>query len=105
TYIIDSDMVDEVEVGMRVLIPFGKGNRLIKGIVINIKGSIETSYKLKSVIDVLDDKALISNDLIELSLWMKEKYLSSYMDALKTVLPAGDFKHIKTYIKLIDDKL
>lgn len=103
TYIIEPDMVDEIEIGMRVLIPFGQGNKLIKGVVIDIKDSVDTNYKLKSIIDVLDDKPLISKELIELSLWMSKKYLCSYMDAIRTVLPPGDFKEIKTYIKLISN--
>lgn len=100
TYIIKSDMFDDIEVGMRVLVPFGKGNRIIKGIVINIKDSNESNYKLKSIIDIIDEKPLISKNMIELSLWISENYLCSYVSALQTVLPPGDFKKIKTYIKL-----
>lgn len=98
TYIIEPHMVDEVQVGMRVLVPFGRGNRIIKGIVIDIKDFVESNYKLKSIIDILDGKPLVSKDMIELSLWMAKHYMCSHIDALKTVLPPGDFKEIETYI-------
>ncbi|MCF6462703.1 primosomal protein N' [Clostridium sp. Cult1] len=100
TYLIDSDMVDLIEVGMRVLIPFGIGNRVIKGIVIKIQDNYEKKYKLKKIIDIIDDKPLISKELIDLSLWMSKKYLSPYIDAFQTVLPPGDFKEVKTNITL-----
>jgi primosomal protein N' (replication factor Y) len=98
TYIIEPEMVEDLEEGMRVLVPFGRGNRVIKGIVIKIQNDYENHHKLKGIIDVIDDKPLISKDMIELSLWMSEYYLSPYLEAFQTVLPPGDFKEVKTYI-------
>lgn len=103
TYIIEPDMVETIEEGMRVLVPFGRGNRVIKGIVINIKDCYEEGYSLKSIIDTLDDKPLISKDMIQLSLWMSEQYLSPYIETFQTLLPPGDFKEVKTYIILKED--
>ena len=100
TYNIKPDMVDIIEEGMRVLVPFGRGNRVIKGIVIKIENHYEKDYKLKSIIDVIDDKPLISKDMIELSLWMSKHYLSPYLEAFQTVLPPGNFKEVKTYVFL-----
>ena len=100
TYIIKPDLVNIIEEGMRVLVPFGMGNRVIKGIVIKIENHYEKDYKLKSIIDVIDDKPLISKDMIELSLWMSKYYLSPYLEAFQTVLPPGNFKEVKTYVSL-----
>ncbi len=106
TYIIEPDMLDNIEEGMRALVPFGRGNRIIKGIIIKIQDYYEKNHRLKSIIDVIDDKPLISKDMIDLSLWMSEHYLSPYLDAFQTVLPPGDFKEVKTYVALkeIDSK-
>lgn len=103
TYIIDSDLVDIVKVGMRVIVPFGQGDKLTKGIVIGISDEVENQYKLKKIYDVLDNKPLITSELIELSKWMKENYLSSYFDALQLVLPPGDYKEINTYIEALEN--
>ena len=100
TYLIKPEMVDIIEIGMRVLVPFGMGNRKIIGIVIEICHSYEGNYKLKNIIDILDDKPLISKDLIDLSMWMSEEYLSPYLDSLQTVLPPGNFKEVKSYISI-----
>ncbi|HSH36168.1 MAG TPA: primosomal protein N', partial [Schnuerera sp.] len=102
TYLIEPEMVESIEEGMRVLVPFGRGNRVIKGIVINIHNDYEKNYKLKKIIDIIDDKPLISKNMIDLSLWMSKEYLSPYMDAFQTVLPPGDFKEVKTNIFLKD---
>ena len=100
TYRISLDMLESIEEGMRVLVPFGRGDRVVKGIVTQILESYDGDYRLKDIIDVIDDEPLISRDMIELSLWMADQYLSSYMEAFQTVLPPGDFKKIKTYIVL-----
>lgn len=102
TYRIDDEMREIVKPGMRVIVPFGKGNKLIKGLVIAIEKNIEPKYKVKNIIDVLDDKPLISQGLIQLSLWMKDKYLASYIDSFQPSLPPGDFKEVNTYIELLD---
>ncbi|HHV46182.1 MAG TPA: primosomal protein N' [Tissierellia bacterium] len=101
TYKFNPEEMDSIETGMRVIVPFGKGNRPVKGIVIGIKDEIdEGEYELKSILEVIDEKPLISKELIELSLWMADKYLCTNINALQAVLPPGDFKEIKTYISL-----
>ena len=103
TYLISPEMEDIVQEGMRVLIPFGRGNRKIIGIIIKIDDHYDGKYKLKSIIDIVDNKPLISKDLIELSMWMSEEYLSPYLDSFKTVLPPGNFKDVETYISIGDN--
>ncbi|NLY77341.1 MAG: primosomal protein N' [Tissierellia bacterium] len=105
TYIIEPHMVEDIQVGMRVLVPFGRGNRVIKGLVIDIKDSVESNYQLKSIIDTIDGKPLVSKDMLELSFWMAKQYLCSYTDALKTVLPPGDFKEVITYVIKLNNPL
>ncbi len=103
TYLIDGDLIGVVKEGMRVIVPFGIGNKMIKGIVIKIEDFFKEDYKLKRIIDVLDDKPLISKELIELSLWISKNYLSSYIDAFQPVLPPGDFKQVNTFVELVDN--
>ncbi len=103
TYKIDSDMNNSIKVGMRVVIPFGRGNKMIKGLVISIEENLQLDYNVKSIIDVLDDKPLISNNLIILSLWIKDKYLASYIDSFQPCLPPGDYKEVNTFIELMEE--
>lgn len=104
TYIVEGTLVDMVKEGMRVVIPFGRGNKLIQGIVIGFVDSYDQKYELKKVVDVIDDKPLISKRLIDLSIWMKEFYLSSYLDAFQPVFPPGDIKEVNTFVEVLDSK-
>lgn len=102
TYSIPEYLKEDIEPGIRVAIPFGRGNRIIKGLVVNVKEDFSEFDKYKDIIDVLDSKPIISQNLIQIAFWMKEKYLCSYIDALNTVLPPGDYKEINIYIYITD---
>lgn len=102
TYIVDEEFYDIIRVGMRVVVPFGRGDKFIKGLVVFLEDEFTGNYKLKKIVDIIDDKPLISKKLIELGLWMKKEYLASFKDSLQTVLPPGDYKGINTFVKLID---
>lgn len=106
TYIIRDTQIDILEIGMRVVIPFGRGNRKIKGLVIDIKDTYDGKYKLKEIEDIIDEKPIINKDLLEISLWMSDYYISPYLDSINTVLPPGDFKKLQTelYLKKEDIK-
>ncbi len=103
TYTLEGEFIHSVKVGMRVVVPFGRTNKLTKGIVVNISDKFNEKYKLKNVVDVIDDKSFISRELIELSMWMKDEYLASYIDCFRQVFPPGDFKTINTIVKTIDN--
>ena len=101
TYTIKEDFIDIIQEGMRVIIPFGRGNKIIQGLVVSVVDHINAEYKLKEIIDLLDNKPIISKELIELSLWMKEEYLSTYLSAFQPVLPPGDYKKVNSFVKLV----
>ncbi len=100
TYIIEDELLDIIEEGMRVIVPFGRGNKVIKGLLVKIEDNFDGNYKLKKIIDVLDDKPIVSKKLLELGFWMKEKYLSSYLDSLQPILPPGDYKKVNSFVEL-----
>lgn len=79
---------DNAGVGFRVLVPFG--NRQIEGYIIKIKQtSSYDSSKLKSIIKVVDDYAVLTTEMLALSDYMVKKYNLRIMDTLRLFLPAG----------------
>ena len=87
-YRIPGKLTDRVAIGSRVLIPFGKGNRQIAGFVLDISGTPAFDPdRIKNIISVLGDDALVEQKLIMLAYWMKERYGSTMNRALSTVLP------------------
>lgn len=103
TYFVNDEQIDYLEIGMRVIIPFGKGNKPIKGLVINLKNEYTGKYALKEIREIIDEKPIVNSDLLELSLWMSEYYISPYLDSINTVLPPGDFKKLKTKLSIADN--
>ena len=74
--------------GVRVLVPFGRGNRAAEGIVLEV-GDGEKREGLKSVISVLDPVPVLDQTGLRLALWMRDRYFCTVYDTVRTILPAG----------------
>ncbi len=82
---------------MRVLVPFGKGNKTSVAFVYEIIDEIELDYEVKDILDVIDDRKLITDELIDLAFFMSKNYMSPIQQSLKQVMPPTEIKNIKTY--------
>lgn len=97
-YIIPCELKDAINTGNRVIVPFGKGNRHVEGYVFDIieKSEIEGLKKIK---DIVDSKPLLSSSMIRLAKWMKKRYICTYSDVIKCMLPPGiSVKSSKTVV-------
>lgn len=87
-YRIPTELAEAVCPGVRVHVPFGRGNQEKVGYVVDI--SEETDYpveKIKAVIAV-DEKGMSAEGRqIRIAYWLKSQYGSTTIAALKTVLP------------------
>ena len=73
--------------GMRVQVGFGRSNRATQGIVLEVaQGSGEG---LKSVSVCLDEQPLMTDTMLRLGAFMRERYFCTYFDAIRAMLPAG----------------
>lgn len=87
-YEVPQALAEAVFPGVRVLIPFGRSNRLIKGYVMELTDEcVFDSEKIKEIDSLVDDSVPIESQLIQLAWWIKENYGSTMNQALKTVLP------------------
>ena len=88
TYKIKEDLVHNIKVGHRVLIPFGNGNKKIEGFVLKILDNVENkSIRYKSIYNVCDNEPLLSEDSLKLVKFLREKYLCKYIDAIRVMIP------------------
>lgn len=76
----------EIHAGMRVRVTFGR-QKLIGIILEEVSSSDVPSNKLKSVSAVLDEKSLLSADLLKLLLWAASYYIHPLGHVLQTALP------------------
>ncbi len=87
-YRIPEEIEDKLSPGMEVVVPFGNGNREIKGYVTGISETCGYDLsKVKEIISISEQGVEIEARLIALAAWMKENYGGTMIQALKTVLP------------------
>ena len=107
-YRIPAHLDGEIYPGVQVNIPFGMGNRIIQGYVIEIKETAGYAEdKIKEIINVVDKSIPIEGRLISLAWFIKENYGSSMNQALKTVIPIKETKKAvvnKTLCLIADDE-
>lgn len=87
-YRIPESLLDEISVGSQVNIPFGKGNKLITGFVLDIKDkAVFDENKLKAIDSLVKNSTSADGEMISLAYFIKTNYGSTMNQALKTVLP------------------
>lgn len=86
-YYVPNDLEKSVKVGMRVKVPFGKGNRIRDGIVVRTYTAINSS--LKEISEVIGDNPVLSEEMVSLALWLKERCFCTTYDCLRQMLPRG----------------
>lgn len=88
-YKIPQELQGALSAGVRVQIPFGAGNKLRTGYVIELTDEADfPEEKLKEIDSVLNETREPQQRMIALAAWMKQQYGSTMIQALKTVLPA-----------------
>ncbi|MBQ7131018.1 MAG: primosomal protein N' [Oscillospiraceae bacterium] len=88
TYVVPQHLKNRVQKGVRVLVPFSKSNSLREAMVFELKVCMnEDCSNLKVISDVLDDKPVLSDEMLEMALYLSETTFCTIYDATKAVLP------------------
>lgn len=97
-YAIPDALRDQVQPGVRVLVPFGNGNKKRQGFVFALREQKEPK-KLKAIAEVLDKAPLLNNELLRLAVFLKEQTFCTLFEAAKAMLPSGIGLHfVLSYI-------
>ena len=92
----------QLQPGLRVTVPFGRGNKPTEGVVLQVEpGSADG---LKAVTAVLDDAPLLSENMLRLAAFMHERYFCTFYDAIRTMLPVGYWFQAKVRYSLTEDR-
>ena len=87
-YLIPEHLVSQVQIGCRVMVPFSRGNRATEALVIGIAD--QSDYEnLKEISLVLDQEPVLSAEMVQLALWMHDRFFCTVYDAVKSMLPTG----------------
>ena len=85
SYAVPKEFSTMLEIGMRVHVPFGKANRLIQGIVVEL--AEETTTELKEIAEVLDFTPVLNEEQLWLAEELRKSVFSYKISILKAMLP------------------
>ena len=85
SYAVPNDIL--LRPGMRVIVPFGRGNRPTEGVVLSVDDS--NGMELKCIGRILDQEPVLSEDGIRIAAFLRDRYFCTFYDAVKAMLPAG----------------
>lgn len=99
TYKVPEELLSEIQVGMRVLVPFG-GKKIYTGIVFELHDNAPENFVAKEVISILDDKPIVPKEQISFWKWLSEYYLSGLGEIYRFAFPSSLKLESETYLKL-----
>ena len=99
SYEIPQSLSDKVAAGKRVVVPFGRGNKKRIGLVFRVSGDCPNT-KTKPVDAVIDEQPVLSDELLNLCIWLRDNTFCTYFDAFRTILPPGLGYSLKTLYTL-----
>jgi primosomal protein N' (replication factor Y) len=102
TYLVPPELSAAVELGRRVLVPFGR--KKLSGVIVGFPTS-PPAHTLRPLLDVLDSRPTFSDEMLKLTRWMAEYYLAPWGDVLKAASPQGTASSSKLMVRLATDSV
>ena len=106
TYSVPQPWGEQVKIGIRVLVSFGR-NKTYVGIVAKThKGPLPSEVQIKAILQVLDSSPILLDTQLRLWQWIADYYMSPVGEVYKAALPSGlkaedGYKpKLETYIRL-----
>lgn len=90
TYAVSEKFAENLDVGTRVIVPFGVSNSYRQGLIFEKRDdAISDNKKLKFVEIILENEPCISSEMLNMVRWIKSNYFCTYFEAAKLMFPAG----------------
>ncbi len=98
TYSVPEEISSRIKPGMRVMIPFGRGsNTKRQGVVFNLKEG-QAEKGVKPILGILDETPIITQQMLEVASFLKDRTFCTYFEAVKVQMPTGfSFKTTARY--------
>jgi len=88
TYSIPQQWQQQVKIGIRVLVPFGRNKQYV-GIVANSHDRQPEGYEVKDILQPMDTQPILLPQQLKLWQWIADYYMSPVGEVYKAALPAG----------------
>ena len=101
TYAVPADMEERVNVGHRVIVPFGR-RKYYTAIVINLHENAPTEYEVKPIESVVDSHPIINEQQIKLWQWISFYYMCYLGEVYIAAVPARLKLESETFLSVFD---
>lgn len=101
TYRIPREYNEEVAIGKRVIVQFGK-KKIYAGLVVEIDQKPPEKYQAKYILGMLDSVPIISQQQLTFWKWISRYYMCSWGEVMNAALPNGLKLQSETRIELND---
>lgn len=82
---------EHIKVGSKVYVPFARGNKLKEAYAVSIKNDVDSDMEKKlKYVEKIDEDVFLNEEMIRTALWMKNRYVCRYIDALNCFTPVGE---------------
>jgi primosomal protein N' (replication factor Y) len=88
TYKIPRNLTEEIGIGFRVIVQFGK-KKILTGIIGKVHQKPPSAYEAKPILDILDNHATVNPLQIRFWAWMAEYYCCHIGEVMNAALPSG----------------
>lgn len=88
TYRIPADLNQNLAIGKRVVVQFGKA-KIYSAIIARIHHSPPERYEAKYILDVLDPEPIVNQHQLELWSWIADYYMCSAGSVMQAALPSA----------------
>ena len=89
TYSVPTSLAEQVKIGVRVLVPFGRSKTYVGIIAKAHQGPLPSGMQIKVVLQVLDPSPILLDSLLRLWQWIADYYMSPIGEVYKAALPSG----------------
>ncbi len=102
TYAVPEEFADEIIVGKRVIVPFGR-SKIYSGLIKKVLSNHSDPKNLKSIQGVLDNEPLVNDKQLSLWEWMSEYYMCSQGEVMNSALPSALKLASETKVVIAED--
>ena len=98
-YSVPKELENNIKIGIRVNIPFGKMN--LEGFIVNIKNNVNyDKNKIKDIVSIIDIEPVLNEEMLKLGKYMSDSLLCSMISSYQVMLPKALKAKAGTDIKI-----
>lgn len=102
TYAVPDTMVEAVNVGHRVIVPFGT-RKFHTGIIEALTPRPPEGFQVKEIAVMLDDTPIVRHPQLKMWSWIADYYMCGIGDVYKAAVPAGLKVESETFVEINPD--